>query len=152
MGKAQFNIGKVMKSPVHMRASTAAGIYALRLLRPLLRGARPKGSPRSGRCLETQVKQLSLNCSSKNRTDNVQTSKVKPSKLWGSHQGRAPVNTQCPQKPAEGIVLFTEINLLSLNKMLSLQKMLCKRICREGYENILSFICERRRCQKLHHI
>ena len=31
--------------------STAAGIYGLRLLRPLLRGARPKGSPRSGRCL-----------------------------------------------------------------------------------------------------
>ena len=25
--------------------------------------------------------------------------------------GRAPVNTQCPQKPAEGIISFTENNL-----------------------------------------
>ena len=33
-----------------MRTGTAAGIYALRLLQPLLLGARAKGSPRSGRC------------------------------------------------------------------------------------------------------
>ena len=33
-----------------MRIGTAAGIYALRLLRPQLRGARPEGSPRCGRC------------------------------------------------------------------------------------------------------
>ena len=33
-----------------MRTGTAAGMYALRLQRPLLRGARPKGSPRCGRC------------------------------------------------------------------------------------------------------
>ena len=33
-----------------MRTGTAAVIYALRLLQPLLLGARAKGSPRSGRC------------------------------------------------------------------------------------------------------
>ena len=42
---------------------------------------------------EYETKQLSLNCSSKNRTDNVQTSKVKPSKLWGSHQNGCTVHT-----------------------------------------------------------
>ena len=41
---------------------------------------------------EYETKQLSLNCSSKNRTDNVQTSKVKPSKLWGSHQNGCTVH------------------------------------------------------------
>ena len=38
--------------------------------------------------------------------------------------GKAPVNTQCPQKPAEGIVSFTENNLPNQKSFPHIQELL----------------------------